>query len=79
MSETPRVRIREVFKTKHETNPISGHSWSVHGPTTGYEIVGPFGVVAKHRTLKVAERERDEWESLYNRMKAEACQEDEAE
>lgn len=49
------LRIREVFKLVHRHNPISGHRWTEHGKTTGYEVVGKFGVISKHRKLERAE------------------------
>lgn len=62
------IRIRDVYRTVWKTNPISGHSWPEHGPTTGYEIVGPYGVLDKARTQEAAERKRDEWEAYYARV-----------
>jgi hypothetical protein len=62
------VRIREVFKTTYRRNPISGHEWPEHGPTTSYEIVGPFGVVDTARSEKKAEQLRAQWQDYYNRL-----------
>ncbi len=49
-----KVRIREVFKLIHKKSPLSGHEWTEHGPTFGYEVVGPCGVESKHKTEKNA-------------------------
>jgi hypothetical protein len=49
-----KLRIREVFKRIHKKNPISGHEWTEHGPTIGYEIAGPCGVESKYKTEKAA-------------------------
>jgi len=51
------VRITEVFKRINKHNPISGHSWTEHGETTGYEISGGVFVGrTKCKTLKQAEK-----------------------
>jgi hypothetical protein len=39
-----KVRVREIFKRINKKNPISGHEWTEHSPTTGYEVVGPCGL-----------------------------------
>jgi hypothetical protein len=62
------LRIREVFKTVWETNPISGHSWPVHGATTAWEVVGPFGPVGRFKTEKRAEKELVNWTAFYNKF-----------
>jgi hypothetical protein len=62
------VAIREIFKNIDRKNPISGHEWTEHGPTTGYEIAGPFGVVDRARTQAGAERRRADWQSYYDRL-----------
>ena len=61
------VRIREVFKTIDRRNPISGHEWTEHGPTTGYEVVGPFGVLEKCRTEVSAVAKAYEWQAFYDK------------
>lgn len=60
--------IRERFKVIIKRNPISGHKWFDYGPTTGYEVVGPTGVVATRRTLANAEKEKAEWEAYYDKF-----------
>ncbi len=61
--------IRERFKLIHKKNKISGHEWIEHGPTTGYFVVGPFGVVSTHRVEQRAEQARDEWNAYENAIK----------
>lgn len=56
-------RIRENFKLIDRKNPISGHEWTEHGPTTSYSVVGPAGEVSRHRTEAGAEKARAEWEA----------------
>ena len=60
------IRIRERFALLHKRNPISGHEWTEHGPTTSYETVGIAGVVSWHRTLAGAEKSRAEWQEYYD-------------
>jgi hypothetical protein len=67
------VEIREVFKRLDHHNPVSGHRWTDHGPTTSYEIVGPLGVCAKARTEAGAQRKRDEWQAYYDNLKGIPC------
>lgn len=62
--QSAKYRIREIFKLIHKQNKISGHEWHEHGPTTGYEVVGPTGPVSSHRTEKAAQKELDERNSL---------------
>jgi hypothetical protein len=58
------VRIREVFKITWHRNPISGHEWSEHGPTTSYEIVRDGRVVEKCKTQKKADKLLVEWQNF---------------
>lgn len=62
------VTIREIFKKVDEVNPISGHQWTEHGDTTGYQVIGAVGVHSKHRTIKTAEKARDELQAFYNKF-----------
>lgn len=62
----PEVRIREVFKRIEKHNPVSGHRWTEHGPTTSYEIAGPTGVCARARSQAGADKKRAEWQAFYN-------------
>lgn len=61
-------RIRENFKLIDRRNPISGHQWTEHGPTTSYSVVGPTGEVSKHRSEAQAIKSRDEYEEFEKRM-----------
>jgi len=63
----PRVRVREVFKLIEHHNPISGHRWHNHGETTGYQVVGPYGVISHHRTHEAAHKAADAWIEYYER------------
>jgi hypothetical protein len=61
-------RISPVFKVTYETNPDSGHSWAVHGPTTGYEVVGNRHLASQFKTYKKALAEknrRDDFDRKY--------------
>ena len=64
-SQPPVVFIREVFKVLPRSNPKSGHKWHDHGPTTGFVVVGPHGVVSRHRILRCAEKAAAEWRAFY--------------
>ena len=61
-----KVIIREVFKLIPKHNPISGHRWHEHGPTTAYLVVGPYGVVSRHRNPERAKKARQEWQDYYD-------------
>lgn len=61
------VRIREVFRRIEKHNPISGHSWIEHGPTTAYEVVGPTGVVSRHVTEAAALKAQTEWQAFFDK------------
>lgn len=61
------VRVLEIRKRTYEHNPISGHSWPVEGPITGYEVRTPLGVVSKHRSLAKAEKAAAEWQAFYDK------------
>jgi len=63
----PELRIREVFKLIEHHNPLSGHHWHTHGPTTSYEVVGPLGAISRHRTEANAKRAMAEWKEHYER------------
>ena len=63
-----KLRIRERFKLINKKSPVSGHEWFEHGPTTGYEVIGPTGVLATCRTLPAAEKQKAEWEAYYNKF-----------
>ena len=62
------VRIREVFKLVNCKNKLSGHEWTEPGPTTGYEVVGPFGTVSRHTTERAAEKSREAYEEFYQKF-----------
>ena len=62
------ARVRETFKRIDHKNPISGHEWSTHGPTTGYEVVGPCGVCSKHTSETKANLEAAEWNDFYKKF-----------
>jgi hypothetical protein len=50
--------IKEIFKTVHKKNPISGHCWTEPGPTIWWAICSPkLGIISKHRTEENAEKE----------------------
>lgn len=58
--------IREEFRVIEEHNPISGHRWHIHGPTTFWCVVGRTGVCSRHRTLEGAEKALIEWQEYYD-------------
>jgi hypothetical protein len=58
-------RIRENFDRINHRNPVSGHEWVEHGPTTTWSVVGPVGVVSNHRTEAGAQTALAEWEAFY--------------
>lgn len=60
-------RIRENFKLINCKNPISGHEWTDHGPTTSYSVVGPTGEVSRHRSEAQAIKSRDKYEEFEKR------------
>ena len=60
--------IRERFKLVNKRNPISGHRWTEHGPTTGYRVVGPTGVLSLHRTDANARKALAEWVQYFARI-----------
>ena len=62
------IRIRERYKLINKKNPVSGHEWFEHGPTTGYEVAGPTGVLAICRTLENAEKQKEEWTAFYDKF-----------
>ena len=62
------VRVREVFKRIYKKNYLSGHEWTEHGPTTGYEVVGPSGVESKHRTEAAADAAAKELQEFYDKF-----------
>jgi hypothetical protein len=61
------IRVREVYRRIDCHNPVSGHRWTEHGPTTGYEVVGATGVLSKHRTEAAALKEAAEWQDFYTK------------
>jgi hypothetical protein len=63
-----KVTIREIFKKIDKTNPISGHQWSEHGDTAGYQVMGAVGVHSKHKTIKAAEKARGELQAFYTKF-----------
>jgi hypothetical protein len=67
-SPTYKARIRDVFKIINKKCKLSGHEWTEHGPTTGYDIVGPFGVIAHAKTQKKAEQLQQEWQAYYDKF-----------
>lgn len=62
------VSIRPVFKLIDKRNPISGHEWTEHGPTTGYVVVGACGVYSRHRIWERAEKARKELQAFYDKF-----------
>ena len=50
-------RIIEIPKVIYKNNPISGHSWSEHGETQWYKVVGGGWMPDKFRSKKKAEME----------------------
>ena len=61
------IRIRENYKLIDCKNPISGHEWTEHGPTTSYSVVGPFGDISRHTSEAKAEKAKVEWEAFYEK------------
>lgn len=51
------ILIKETFKLIHKHNPISGHRWTEHGKTTGWDVTGGGWMRSTHKTLKDAEKE----------------------
>ena len=64
------IHIKEVFKLIHRYNPISGHMWTEHGETVGYEVIGGGWMRTKHKTLKQAEKEVEIREHILTERKA---------
>lgn len=61
------LRIKEEFHLIPKRNPISGHEWNEHGPTTTWCVTGPTGTLSRHRTLEGAEKELAHWKAYYDR------------
>ena len=61
------VRIRENAKRIEHKNELSGHSWSTYGKTTGYEVVGPCGLISIHKKESAAIKARDDWQEFYTK------------
>lgn len=64
------IRVRAVRKTQWKKNPVSGHEWPEYGPATGWEVVGPLGVVSTHKTPEKAEKAEAEakaWRDYYQK------------
>ena len=62
--------LREEFVRFVEHNPISGHSWINHGPTTAWSVIGPSGgPCSRHRTLKGAETALIEWQEYFDNQR----------
>lgn len=59
--------IREVFKLVHKTNPISGHSWTEHGDTTYYQVMGNGIVHSRHKSHEAADKARKELQNFYDK------------
>ena len=59
------LRIRDRFKITVKRNPVSGHEWIEHGPTTGYEIVYRGFVVANAKTQEKADSLYEEWKAFH--------------
>lgn len=59
------VYIREVYKRIDHHNPMSGHSWTTAGPTTGYEVIGAVGVSSMHTSETKAIKEAAELQAFY--------------
>ena len=62
------VRIRENFKKIQCKNAVSGHTWTEHGPTTSYSVMGLFGEVECVKTPERAEQLRVEWQAFYDKV-----------
>lgn len=62
------ISIREKFALLDEKNPISGHQWTSHGPTTSWEVVGPTGVLSTHRSEAKAEESKAAWQDYFDRL-----------
>jgi hypothetical protein len=62
------VSIREIFKKQNKVNPISGHEWIEHGPTTSFQVIGAVGVHSRHRTIVGAEKAKQELQNFYNKF-----------
>ena len=49
--------IVESFELIHCHNPISGHRWTEHGKSVGFNVHGGGWMPTRHKTLSAAERE----------------------
>lgn len=62
-------KISPVYKVIYETDPISGHTYTTHGPTTGYIVSGnrhPQSIVFKSRKKALIEKkERDDFDRKF--------------
>lgn len=67
MTRSSELRIREEFPLIEKTNPVSGHSWTEHGPTKTWAVVGSTGVLSRHRTPEGAEKALAEWKAYFDR------------
>lgn len=61
------LRIREEFHLIEKRNPISGHKWHEHGPTSTWAVVGATGVLSRHRSQTGAEKELQHWKKYFDR------------
>ena len=68
MMKTTQVQIREIFRLVNMENPVSGHRWTEHGPTTGYQVIGAVGVHSRHRTEAGARKEAKELQAFYDKF-----------
>lgn len=62
------VSIREVFTRQNKVNPVSGHEWTEHGPTTSFQVIGAVGIHSTHRTITGAEKAKQELQDFYNKF-----------
>ena len=60
--------IREVFKLIPKHNPISGHQWTEHGPTTSYKVMGNGVEHSRHKSSAAAEKARESLQAFYNKF-----------
>lgn len=61
------LSIREEFRLIDKKNPVSGHQWTEHGPTTSWVVVGPTGVLSRCRSQEGAEKQLQEWKDYFDR------------
>lgn len=65
---TTQVTIRERFNLIEKHNPVSGHRWTEHGPTTCFYVIGACGISSRHNTIEGAEKAKQELQNFYNKF-----------